>query len=154
YLQQAVDLISNEKSGAVSKKKVADKEANPIPLRGAFSQKIKVEGKEKEIKKEKETKHSISPGKEAPVQPQRKATPEGSPFDHAEKLDLVSIRKELNDKKEIQKGTKKAVASPLEEEVLQQIWQQHIASLKKDEKKQAANILVLASIHITGKEEV
>ncbi len=174
YLQQAVTLISDEKTGVVSKKKVTDDLRKPLPLRKAFPQKISLGHKkipathssltetttpEKTSRPQhKPAKTNTQPVKHPPVPPPEPAEsmPAENPvtglFNTGERLDLTSLRKKVDREKE-----KNSVAvtekKPLEEELLQKIWQQHIEKLKKNEKKQAANLMDLATIHILNDDE-
>ncbi len=153
YLQQAVELISEERTGAVSKKKVIDRNPKPTPLRGALPIKVvrsdKKEKKEPPESKKEEKKVSATPQKK-PIRSEKK-----DPFDKAKKLDLDTFRSKVEKEKEKKKGQQKSETErPLEEGALQEIWQQHIAGLKEQEKNQAAGIMNLATIQIVSKEEV
>src|SRR5699024_7247795 len=75
--------------------------------------------------------------------PKDKANPLGG----SGKLDLNTIRAQVSKEKEAEKNVEKAVSSPLEEESLMEIWNQHIEELKKNDKKQAANLLNMATVN-------
>ncbi len=173
YLQQAVALISDERTGAVSKKKVTDRNARPAPLRNPFRQKALHSGR-KGITEKKETEKVLV----TPSQPKRSSSPdkpnmpikgtENPPgekshtaesahtdlFNKTKKLDLRSFRSKVEREKEKTGRHNEAPVRPLEDAPLQEIWKQHIVKLKKRDKNQAAGIMNLATIRIVSDEEV
>ncbi len=175
YLQQAVILISEEKTGAVSKKKVTDDLYKPVPLRKAFPQKInigntktqpapsstvkqepkapaKTSGSSSQFLRTSAQPGDIAPASSKPVREPQAEAPAAGLFNTPERLDLTSLREKVDREKEKSVGTA-TERKPLEEVALQKIWKQHIQKLKKKEKKQAANLMDLASIHILNDDE-
>lgn len=178
YLQQAVTLISDEQTGAVSKKKVTDKQNRAYPLRNALPQKISIGKKKTEPATSSSQKEKAAPAeipidkdklpptgskniknnseqsaKQESVQTKKSEKPTGGLFNTRDKLDLDTIRDKVNREKE-QKTGQTTASKPLEDEILQTLWRQHIQELKQAEKKQAANIMDLATIRIVNEEEV
>ncbi len=194
YLQQAVSLINNEKTGAVSKKKVTERAEKTVPLTTGFSKGIKEAEKknrekdadgskqktenkakdtrknqkeignrkeeigDKEPRKKEKVVESYTTEKSKASEPESNSYHSGnekeSLFDSGNSLDLNKIRKKVTEEKEDKKGMEKAVKSPLEKEVMLQIWNQHIEELKKLDKRQAANLLGLADIRILDDQSV
>lgn len=177
YLKQAVELISDERTGAVSKKKITEPTAKPQMLRPPFPRAALMMEVEKKEKKEndrpfqskaKPTEYSIpltenriaepagnSPDNEKKKkEPAVKASADKNPlFNAAGKLDPSAIRKKI-EKKESVKGTKELQAVPLELQPVITLFSHETDRLKKENRVQAATNLEMAQISLINDKEV
>jgi DNA polymerase-3 subunit gamma/tau len=178
YLNQAVQLISDEKTGAVSKKKVTDPLARaqqlrpPLPravlLMEEMTQKPAAPGKADDPETPApEAAAQVSPHTETqkatPAPAEQPSAPGPSPRKPAAeassrtsgKLDLSAIMEHVE-----QKATEEASLSgaaqpiPLEEPVVLELWKSLITRLKQAEKIQVATNLEMSEVSLSGPEEV
>jgi DNA polymerase-3 subunit gamma/tau len=176
YLQQAVQLVSDERTGAVSKKKVTDPLAKPQMLRPPLPRSVLVvEDKLQPVT----PKEPLSPAQEKiPDQGNRtksnapspsadsgnevmkeavspKAAAGSSIFSTEGKLDIGAIRQTVE--KEENQGAAKAEKEnmrPLEIGEVQSLWEEKISRLKKKRKLQAATNLEMSVISVISADEV
>lgn len=169
FLQQAVELIADERTGAVSKKKVTDRVNNPQMLRPPLPRAaLMIQLEEKKVKDNKiatapEERSAVSVA-EPSVPPEkkpgksRKKPSDTRPSDKAlfktsGKLDLSAIRQEVEAKENNETASNKE-ALPLEEGEVLRLWQERIANLKEAHKIQVATNLELSILSIIGPDEV
>lgn len=167
YLGQAVQLIADERSGSVSKKKVTDPLARTQMLRPPLPRAALVV--EKTVSPDK-----AAPGPEAtpvtappPEKPQPASKPAAgrrSPaapkeadavFHNSGKLDLTAIMQQV-EKKETEEASRTGLpeARPLEEKEVLDLWSILIGELKTQQKMQAAANLEMSQVSVEGPEEV
>lgn len=172
FLQQAVQLIADERTGAVSKKKVTDGVSSPQMLRPPLPRAaLMIQSETKQASKNK--KESPPPPEEGsslklaePSEPpdekkitKSKKAPSDkkiatkSVFKTGGKLDLTTIRQEVEAREGSETGSKKEV-KPLVEGEVQQLWQDRIESLKKANKIQAATNLEFSILAVADSNEV
>lgn len=170
YLQQAVRLIADEGTGAVSKKKVTNPFSAPQMLRPPLPRAVllvepgaKAPPAEKELPPPSppaaEGKKTPPPGRETKKDrenkpaPKKKDTPGGEIFKTAGKLDLRSIRQAV-EARENNGDEPPGEVWPLEEEEVGRLWQDLIARLKQQHKLQIATNLELSVLSLAGPEEL
>lgn len=177
YLSQAVELISDERSGAVSKKKLTDPRAKPQMLRpplpravllveeagdagGAPATAAPSAKPEPPAALSGEEKTAAPAAKGASTQSKKGAADKKSVtrkdvFNTAGKLDLSDIRRTVEEKVQEEAGMPESEQPlPLEEGRVRELWDEQIFRLKKQQKLQAATNLELAVISVRGTEEV
>jgi len=175
YLNQAVQLISDENTGAVSKKKVTDPLARSQQLRPPLPRAM--------LLMEEMAQAPVSPAKNshppeaaaptsspseapkadltpvgqpsAPRPPSRKPSAADGSSRTSGRLDLSAIMEHVE-----QKATEEASQSgsaqsiPLEEPIVLELWKSLIIRLKQAEKIQVATNLEMSEVSLSGPEEV
>lgn len=170
YLQQAVQLIADERTGAVSKKKVTDPLSRAQMLRPPLPRAtLRVEDTSAEVEDPSVGKAPTAGGtvakpkasRPAPSVPAEDKAPKGTGtpgdglFHTSGKLDLSAIMQQVE-----QSATEEASradipeAVPLEETGVLQLWDALIAQLKQDQKMQVATNLEMSQVSVQGAEEV
>lgn len=170
YLQQAVQLIADERTGAVSKKKVADPLSPPQMLRPPLPRAVLlVESEGKNPKKEKKqdlgplpeekqkkpVSRHIEEKKKEKQQPGAQQKPQSgdSIFKTAGKLDLQSIRQAV-EAQENEGNKADDEARALDSDELERLWKELIEGLRQQQKLQIATNLELSILSVAGPEEV
>lgn len=180
YLQQAVELIADERSGAVSKKKVTEPAAKPQMLRPPLPRAILlVEGDlksknpgEKELKLEtkntveypeiivKSTSQEPSDSfKETEIKKNgisgKKSSKNDTIFGFSGKLDLATIRKSVEKKEnESAENTDTIPELPLELNQVQDLWEKEVLRLKEENRLQAAMHVAAAVMFVISENEL
>lgn len=177
YLKQAIELISDERSGAVSKKKITEPAAKPQMLRPPFPRAVlMIEGDEKkEAERKMTTRPDAKPTEYSPAfartetaeppgntpEPEKKkrlysTKPANTPnqiLNSEGKLDLSSIWKNI----EISANEKEASqlpVIPLELNVVKTLFSQEADRLRKENRLQAATHLEMSQISLSKTGEV
>lgn len=173
YLKQAVQLIADERTGAVSKKKVTDPVGKaqllrpPLPRAAVIVEEtLRPPAGEKTPAKQKKTVPVVTepplqsrnlPGKETlPRQESPRAgKAKGSLFNTAGKLDLTSIRQHVEkEENEHQAKTDQEACLPLESSCVLALWNEQIDELRAAQKLQAATNLGMSQVSLSGPEEI
>jgi DNA polymerase-3 subunit gamma/tau len=170
YLSQAVELIGDERTGSVSKKKLTGPAAKPQTLRPPLPRAVLLveDAASPAPSPSPAASPAAGPAKEVPPgenkeePPRKTAKGEGGTrkkpaaakglFSTTGKLDLNAIRQTV-EQNEQQETPQEQQALPLEEEKAQQVWTAHILRLKQQQKLQAATNLELAVMEVAGAEE-
>lgn len=160
YLQQAVALISDGQTGAVSKKKVTGPPQKPQQLRPPLPLKVSKSGSPKvqpastnvEAVPEKEKPAKKREEKKKPAE-KKKIPVSENPFNASGKLDLTSVRNKVEKKNNELSAQEEKQVLPLEDEGVQQLWQELIAELKEKQKQQATANMEMATISVIGDHE-
>lgn len=172
YLQQAVRLITDEKTGSVSKKKVADPFSAPQMLRPPLPRAVLlIQSEEKIVNADKKTEiteeaKSAAPAEKSPristeEEKIKKIKPATSTrrqsgeniFKTSGKLDLKNIQQAVEAQDE-HKNEPVRESRPLEEEEVLRLWAEAIAALKEEQKVQIATNLELSIVSVPSSAEV
>ncbi|TAN19809.1 MAG: DNA polymerase III subunit gamma/tau [Chitinophagaceae bacterium] len=179
YLQQAVELIADERNGAVSKKKVTEPAAKPQMLRPPLPRAILMV---EEVTAKKPADQTLKPGSkkpeeypDAPVETisaespgrfkktntenkevlDKKGAGNNNLFNTSGKLDLSSIRKNVEKKEnEIAQNADTVHEMPLELGRVKDLWYLEIQRLKEENRLQAAMHVEAVVISLPGEQEV
>ncbi|MGH2644082.1 MAG: DNA polymerase III subunit gamma/tau, partial [Chitinophagaceae bacterium] len=180
YLQQAVELIANERSGAVSKKKVTEPASKPQMLRPPLPRAVlMVEEKikhrdlssqetKKEDKKPEEYPRTATETTAAEPSGQfrkEKIGKKGIPvkeepndkgiFNSSGKLDLSAIRKKVEKREnELAENADRIHEIPLDLNEIRDLWKQEVERLKEGNRLQAAMHVESVVISLADEDEV
>jgi DNA polymerase-3 subunit gamma/tau len=181
YLQQAVQLIADERTGAVSKKKLTDPLTKPQPLRPPLPRATLRIEEEVPVKAKPEITESLASAVSAsgerlaptPLTPQvaTAATPGSSVpsketarparssgktdiFQTSGKLDLGNIRQKLEVREHAEAAQASEEVPPFSIQTVDTLWKAHIEALKAASQLQIATHLEMAVLSAGGPLEV
>lgn len=183
YLQQAVQLIVDERTGAVSKKKLTDPLAKPQQLRPPLPRaRLSIEDgaltKEKpetakpliSVEPDLNSGERLTPSTEPPRTEQKAVAKESAEereaaqrprvshakdiFQTSGKLDLSNIRQEVEVRAHAEAAQTSAEIPPFSIQTVEVLWEAHITALKKAGQLQVATHLEMALLSAGGSLEV